>query len=126
MGMGSRGMSATMKFYIEERRAWVRTGTHTFIRDVDPDFARFQTDRSGALRRMLRIWQTGGKAGRSTARHYLGRIGICGAGPARPDLVNVLRRAANGARRSGESGRLARRRLADLLRGYLKSVQRKE
>ena len=30
-----------MDFHLEERRAWVRTSTHTVTLDRDPEFVRF-------------------------------------------------------------------------------------
>jgi hypothetical protein len=31
-------------FHIEERRAWVRSQTHTIVFDSDPEFAHFAED----------------------------------------------------------------------------------
>ena len=36
-----------MRFHLEERRAWVRTSTHTVILDRDERFERFAGDPSG-------------------------------------------------------------------------------
>jgi len=109
-----------MDFEIEVRRAWVRTCTHTFIRDNDPDFARHRADRSGVLQKMLRVWQAGSSPGAPWPRRYLGRINVCGGrGPMRSHVTAVLRHAARFARQEGGSGRLARRRLKVLLRRHL-------
>jgi len=45
-----------MFFHVEERRAWIRTQTHTVIYDRDPDFLYFSKDPSGTVKRMIRIW----------------------------------------------------------------------
>ncbi|MHC4580480.1 MAG: hypothetical protein ACYS14_03430 [Planctomycetota bacterium] len=44
-----------MFFHFEERRAWIRTRTHTVVYDHDPDFPRFSKDPSGTVKRMVRV-----------------------------------------------------------------------
>ena len=44
---------ASMFFHVEQRRAWVRTNTHTVVYDSDPDYMRFARDPSGKVKPFL-------------------------------------------------------------------------
>ena len=70
-----------MYFHVEERRAWIRTQTHTVVYDRDPDYGRFAKDPTGAVKRMLRIWLAEGKGDRPYLRAYLGTVTFCFMGP---------------------------------------------
>jgi hypothetical protein len=108
---------------IDERRAWIRTCTHTLVRDRDADFGRHRLDRRGVVRRMLRVWQAGSAPDAPWPRRYLGRVNICTSGLMRSQVTAVLRQAAKIARQNapedGGAGRAARRKLKVLLRKHL-------
>ena len=110
-----------MNFQIEERRTWVRSGTHTTVFDRDPDFDFFRNDPTGLMVRTLRIWlaETRGKG--STPRAYLGSIRACRFGLEGPELYRLFRKTTACAPQVGVPAPVLRRRLALLLRARLKS-----
>ena len=65
---------AAMYFHVEERRAWIRTQTHTVVYDRDPEYGRFAKDSTGVVKRMLRIWLAEGKGDKPYLRAYLGTV----------------------------------------------------
>lgn len=97
-----------MRFFAEQRRAWVRTHTHTQILDRDPDFDRFSRDESGEVRRLYRIWF----AGKDQRKVYLGCLRLCSF--ARSDLTRLFRRVRE---LPGYPARELSARLAGFLRG---------
>ena len=106
-----------MDFHLEERRAWVRTQTHTVIWDRDPSYARFATGssgRGGRIARLVRVWL---RDSDGTDRAYLGSVCLCGEVFSGRDLRRVFRRVADHARRVGEPARTLRRRLKVVLQG---------
>ena len=107
-----------MFFHIEERRAWLRSRTHTIVFDRDPDFARFAADPSGTVKRMLRIWLAEQRGPHRHLHAYLGTVTFCATGSSFRDLRRLLHFASRAARAAGQSSRTARRRLCDLLRRY--------
>ena len=107
-----------MFFHIEERRAWLRSHTHTIVFDRDPDFARFVRDTSGDIRRMLRIWLAESREEKPYLRAYLGTICFCATGPSRQEISRVFRRTSAFAPAAKEPARALRRRLAGALRAY--------
>jgi len=110
---------ADMFFHVEERKAWVRTGTHTIIYDRDPAYPRFERDPSGSVKRMLRIWLAERSAGKLLLRTYLGTVTFCFMKPSLKDLYRLFRLTTAAAKAAGQSARALRRDLADMLREYM-------
>ena len=103
-----------MHFLVEQRRAWVRTQTHTLVFDRDPDFERFSQDPTGEIKQLYRIWLAGNPANK---RAYLGSIRHCETGWPYADLIHFFRRASRSAEQVGVPPRTLRPRLAGFLRG---------
>lgn len=110
---------AAMFFHVEERKAWVRTGTHTIVYDRDPDYPRFERNPSGSVKRMLRIWLAERNAERPLLRAYLGTVTFCFMRPSLKDLYRLFHLTTAAAKVAGQSARTLRRDLADLLREYM-------
>lgn len=110
---------AAMFFHVEERKAWVRTGTHTIVYDRDPDYPRFERDPSGSVKRMLRIWLAERSAGKLLLRTYLGTVTFCFMKPSLKDLYRLFHLTTAAAKAAGQSARALRRDLADMLREYM-------
>ncbi|UCD50517.1 MAG: hypothetical protein JSW27_23700 [Phycisphaerales bacterium] len=107
-----------MYFQIEERRAWLRSHTHTIVLDCDPDFARFAREPSGRLRRMLRIWLAERRDDRTHLCAFLGTLTCCVTGPPFRELHRLLR-LTTAAAPDGATARRLRRDLISLLRQRL-------
>ncbi|MBN2594965.1 MAG: hypothetical protein JXA81_15775, partial [Sedimentisphaerales bacterium] len=107
-----------MFFHIEQRRAWVRTSTHTIVYDHDPDNPRFARDPNGKITRMLRIWLAEHKSEKPLLRAYLGTVTFCFIRPSYRDMYRLFRFATAAAKTAGESAKALRHDLADLLRTY--------
>ena len=103
-----------MHFHVEQRRAWVRTRSHTLVFDRDPDFEYFCKDRSGEIKQLYRIWLADTPANK---RAYLGSIRHCQTGWPYEDLIHLFRRASHSAKQVGIPPRSLRPRLAGFLRG---------
>jgi hypothetical protein len=103
-----------MHFHVEQRRAWVRTRSHTLVFDRDPDFEYFCKDRSGEIKQLYRIWLADTPANK---RAYLGSIRHCQTGWPYEDLIHLFRRASHSAKQVGIPPRTLRPRLAGFLRG---------
>jgi hypothetical protein len=110
---------AAMFFHVEERKAWVRTGTHTIVYDRDPDYPRFERDPSGSVKRMLRIWLAERNVEKPLLRTYLGTVTFCFMKPSLKDLYRLFHLTTAAAKAAGQSARALRRDLADLLREYM-------
>jgi hypothetical protein len=110
---------AVMFFHIEERKAWVRTVTHTIVYDRDPDYQRFERNPSGSVKRMLRIWLAERNADKLLLRAYLGTVTFCFMKPSLKDLYRLFHLTTAAAKAAGQSARTLRRDLADLLREYM-------
>ncbi len=110
---------AGLFFHVEERRAWIRTYTHTVVYDRDPDFPRFSDDPSGTVKRMLRIWLAEPDTERPCLHAYLGTITFCFVGPSFRDLCRLFHLASRAADAAGQSARALRCDLAALLREYI-------
>jgi hypothetical protein len=110
---------AAMFFHVEQRSAWIRTGTHTIVYDRDPDYPRFERDPSGSVKRMLRIWLAERKADRPLLRAYLGTVTFCFMKPSFRDLCRLFHLTTKAAKTAGQSARALRRDLADMLREYM-------
>ena len=108
-----------MFFHVEQRSAWVRTGTHTVIYDRDPDYPRFAKDPSGSVKHMLRIWLAEQNTDRLLLRAYLGTVTFCFMKPSLKDLYRLFHLTTMAAKAAGQSARALRRDLADLLREYM-------
>jgi len=110
---------AAMFFHVEQRSAWVRTSTHTIVYDRDPDYVRFAQDPSGTVKRMLRIWLAERNAERPLLRAYLGTVTFCFMKPSFRDLCRLFHLTTGAAKATGQSAKVLRRDLADLLREYM-------
>ena len=110
---------AAMFFHIEERRAWIRTNTHTVVYDSDPDYMRFARDPSGKVKRMLRIWLAERKADRPCLRAYLGTVTFCFTKPSFRDMCRLFHLTTTASKAAGHSAKTLRHDLADLLRKYI-------
>ena len=121
-----------MFFYIEERRMWLRTGTHTALRDIDPQFAWFVEGRRGQIQRMLRIWLAEPQQAKGPPdaelgvgdpepylRAYLGTVSCWAGTSAFRQVRRLFRFASRAAASTGQSARDLRRLLTQTLRGYL-------
>jgi len=108
-----------MFFHIEERRAWIRTHTHTVVYDRDPDYARFAKDSTGAVKRMLRIWLAEPKGDRPYLCAYLGTVSFCFMGPSFRELYRLFHLTSKAAKAAGKPAKVLRHRLAALLRMYI-------
>jgi hypothetical protein len=109
-----------MFFHVEERRAWIRTHTHTIVYDRDPDYRRFAKDPTGKVKRMLRIWLAEPKGDRPYLLSYLGTVTFCFAGPSFRELYRLFHLTSRAARAAGIEEKTLRYRLAGLLRKYMK------
>jgi hypothetical protein len=112
-------MAATF-FHVEERRAWIRTSTHTIVYDRDPDYPRFAKDPGGAVKRMLRIWLAEPRDNQAFLRAYLGTVTFCFAGPSFRDLYRLFHLTSKAAKAAGQSAKALRADLAALLRKYIR------
>jgi len=110
---------AAMFFHVEQRKAWVRTGTHTIVYDRDPDYPRFERDPSGSVKKMLRIWLAERKADRPCLRAYLGTVTFCFIRPSFRDMCRLFHLTTAAAKAAGQSAKSLRRDLANLLREYI-------
>lgn len=110
---------AAMFFHVEERRAWVRTSTHTVVYDRDPDYPRFARDPSGTVKLMLRIWLAEHKVDQPCLRVYLGTVTFCFMKPSFRDMCRLFHLTTAAAKAAGQSAKALRRELADLLREYM-------
>ena len=79
-------------FHIRESRTWVRTSTHTVIREDDPDYARFAGSDEGYVQHVLRVWLQD-IDGPHRLRAYLGSLTISRAWPSLRDLRRIYRQA---------------------------------
>ena len=111
-------MAATF-FHVEERRAWIRTSTHTVVFDHDPDYSRFARDPGGSVKRMLRIWLAESRGERPYMRAYLGTVTFCFTGPSFRDMCRLFHLTTRAARTAGQSAKALRNDLAALLRKYI-------
>ena len=112
-------MAATF-FHVVERRAWIRTSTHTVVFDRDPDYPRFARDPGGSVKRMLRIWLAEPGDGRPNLRAYLGTVTFCFMGPSFRELCRLFHLTTRAARAAGQSSKALRNDLATLLRRYIR------
>jgi hypothetical protein len=110
---------AGMFFHVEERKAWIRTHTHTVVYDRDPDFPRFSNDPSGKIKRMIRIWLAKPGAEQPSLHTYLGTVTFCFVGPSFRELCRLFHLTSRAAKIAGQSARELRRDLAALLRRYI-------
>jgi len=106
-------------FHFEQRSAWLRTGTHTIVYDRDPDYPRFVKDPSGSVKHMLRIWLAERGAEKPLLRAYLGTVTFCFMRPSVKDLHRLFHLTTAAAKAAGQSARVLRHDLADLLRKYI-------
>lgn len=114
------GAVAMMYFHIEERRAWVRSQTHTVVIDRHPDFERLAKDPSGKVRLLLRIWLAEDRGEGWLLRDYLGTVSFCDRGPSVRNLRRLFSFASASARKAGVRASALRRELGDILRDYMR------
>lgn len=107
-----------MIFLFEERRAFVRTSTHTTVIDTDPDYAAFAAGAPGAVASLVRVWLARAAGREVVPEAYLGALALCPRGLSRTDLARLLRRLSAVAATAGEPVRPLRRRLMALLRRF--------
>lgn len=81
-----------MDVLLAQRKAWVRTGTHTVVFDHDPEFARFQNDTTGELKGLLRLWLVLNEDSDDAQPRYLGACRLCAGQMEWSDLLRLLRR----------------------------------
>lgn len=112
-------MAATF-FHVEQRTAWIRTGTHTIVYDRDPDYPRFAQDPGGTIKRMLRIWLAESGHDRPYLRAYLGTVTFCFTGPSFRELCRLFHLTTRAAKAAGHSAKALRNDLATLLRKYIR------
>ena len=115
---------ADLYFHVEQRSAWIRTGTHTIVYDRDPDYPHFVKDPGGSVKRMLRIWLAEGDADRPLLRAYLGTVTFCFMKPSVKDLHRLFHLTTTAAKAAGRSAKALRRQLADMLREYMSAEYR--
>jgi hypothetical protein len=108
-----------MFFHVVERRAWVRTQTHTVVYDHDPEYSRFEKDSTGSIKRMLRIWLAEPKKDQPYLRAYLGTVTFCFKGPSFRELYRLFHLTSRAAKAAGTEDKVLRHRLAGLLRMYI-------
>jgi len=106
-------------FHVEQRSAWVRTGTHTVVYDRDPDYPRFAGDSTGIVRRLIRIWLAETRDNRDYLIAYLGSVTFCLVRPSYRDLLRLFRLTSRAAEAAGRSARMLRNDLAKLVRQYM-------
>ena len=107
-----------MFYHVEERRVWIRRCTHTVVLDNDPDYPRFAQDKTGTIKRILRIWLAEPGGDRPYLRAYLGAVTLCATSPSCSDIYRLFRFTSKAADNAGESSRALRHILANLLRDY--------
>lgn len=107
-------------FHVEQRKAWIRTSTHTVVYDRDPDYPRFARDPGGSVKRMLRIWLAEPGSDRPALRAYLGTVTFCFTGPSFRDLCRLFHLTTKAAKVAGQSAKALRNELAVLLRNYIR------
>jgi hypothetical protein len=115
--------SIAMYFHIEERRAWIRTQSHTVVFDRDPEFARFVQDPSGCIQRIVRVW-----AAELTPAHphklaYFGAVMLLANQASLSELSRLFRKASEYATCSGDSPKELRRELIETLRKHICQCQ---
>ncbi|MHC4726053.1 MAG: hypothetical protein ACYS17_02405 [Planctomycetota bacterium] len=108
-----------MFFHVEERRAWIRTQTHTVVYDRDPEYDRFAKDSTGVVKRMLRIWLAESKSDRLYLLAYLGTVTFCFMGPSFREMYRLFHLTSKAAKVAGTEDKALRHRLAGLLRKYI-------
>lgn len=108
-----------MYFHVEERRAWIRTQTHTVVYDRDPDYGRFAKDSTGVVKRMLRIWLAEDKCDKPYLHAYLGTVTFCFMGPSFRELYRLFHLASRATKAAGTEDKALRHRLIGLLRRYI-------
>lgn len=111
-------MAATF-FHVQERRAWIRTSTHTVVYDRDPDYPRFAQNPAGSVKRMVRIWLAEHRGGQPHLRAYLGTVTFCFTGPSFRDLCRLFHLTTKAAKAAGQSAKTLRGDLRTLLRKYM-------
>jgi hypothetical protein len=109
-----------MFFHIEQRRAWLRSHTHTVVLDRDPDFARFVRDSTGMVQHMLRVWLAEQRGPRRHLHAYLGTVTCCASGPSLPELRRLLHLTTRAAATTGQPARVLRRHLIRTLRRHVR------
>ena len=106
-------------FHLAETRAWVRTYTHTVIREDEPDFARFAASGDGLVQRVLRVWLDAPCGDPNRPRAYLGSLTVSRACLRLRDLRRIFRRAEQFGSELGRTKASVHTELAELLRRNL-------
>jgi hypothetical protein len=108
-----------MFFYVQERRMWLRTGTHTALRDVDPQFVRFAEGPHGQIQQILRIWLAEPPQMKPYLRAYLGAVNCWAGTSAFRQFRRLFRFASRAAAGTGQPACDWRRLLIRTLRAYM-------
>ena len=115
-----------MFFHVEERKAWVRTSTHTVVFDRDPDYPRFERDPTGDIKGMLRIWLAESKGDRPYLRAYLGIVNLCVKSSPHRDILRLFRFTSKAAKSAGQSAKVLRQKLSVLIRDQVHKAYNQE
>lgn len=102
-----------MDVFLNQRQAWVRTGTHTVVFDHDPEFPRFREDATGQLKELLRV-----RLIMEGEDVYLGACRLCAGHLEWSDLLRLLRRT-----KLLISDRIQRRKLRHAVVGTLRDYK---
>lgn len=108
-----------MYFHIEERRAWIRTHTHTVVFDRDTEFARFVQDPGGYVQRIVRVWVAEPAPAHPYKRAYLGALMLRANQASLSELSRMFRKVSGYTTCSGESPKDLRRQLIETLRKHI-------
>lgn len=108
-----------MNIHIEERRAWLRSKTHTIVFDRDADFDEVSTQGDGQPLRLLRVWLTDARGDPPRVRGYLGTLRLFDGVPSDDDLDGLRRRAVELAPLVRKRPRALESELTEALREFL-------
>ena len=106
-----------MNFVFQERQAFVRTGTHTVVRDIDPDYGYFRSVGNGVIAHLLRIWVQERRGRRCVPAAYLGSLRFC---PSSAPFAYELRKVVARLREYAARRRRPREPLERELIAYLR------
>ena len=104
-----------MQVLVRQRKAWVRTGTHTVVFDHDPDFEYFRHDPTGEMKGLLRLWlvASGGR------EQYVGACRLCAGCWEWTDVMRLARRLQTIVAHDRKKRRELRGLVLSTLRGYM-------
>jgi hypothetical protein len=116
-----------MNFLFQERQAFVRTQTHTMVRDTDPDFRYFCSTQDGVVASLVRIWLTEKSRAGNVPVAYLGCVRFCRSlHPSIREIRNIVKRLEKCAREEKRDTESLRRELLSHLRRYVAKLKAEE